>query len=76
MVDYLKESKLTSIGLTLNFDNKEWDFKLELVKDRFSEDHPYCKRECDACRYGTHSQCDTPEECHDTDEERYWIELD
>ena len=76
MVKYLETTKLWSIGLTVNFGGKDYDFKLEQVTDRFSEDHPYCKRECNRCVYGTHSQCEKPEGCHDTDRPEHWVDLD
>ncbi|GEM_PF-4407391 len=76
MTDYLIDEKLTNIGLTLKFGNQEWEFKLGKVIDRFSEDHPYCKKLCDNCGYGTHSQCDQPEKCHDTDQLHHWVDLD
>jgi len=76
MIDYLEDTKLTSIGLTVNFTGKDYDFSLKQVTDKFSMDHPYCKRLCDNCGYGTHSQCDQPEKCHDTDDENHWVDLD
>jgi len=76
MVDYLEDTKLWSIGLTVNFTGKDYDFSLKQIIDRFSEEHPYCKKECDQCGYGTHTQCEQPEKCHDTDDENNWVDLD
>ncbi len=76
MIEYLEDTKLASIGLTVNFTGKDYDFKLQQVIDRFSEDHPYCMKECDYCGYGTHSQCEQPEICHDTDLSQHWVDLD
>lgn len=76
MVEYLETTKLWSIGLTVNFGGKDYDFKLEQVTDRFSEEHPYCKRECPQCAGGKHSYCYDTEKCHNTDEKCYWVDLD
>jgi hypothetical protein len=77
MIQHLKDSKLRSIGLTVfPIKGDDWEFKLEKILDKFSEEHPYCKRECDACNYGTHSQCNDPKICHDTDDKIHWVDLD
>lgn len=77
MIQHLKDSKLREIGMTVIPDkDKEWTFKLSQVIDRFSEEHPYCKKECDYCNYGKHTQCEQPEICHDTDDENCWVDLD
>lgn len=44
--------------------------------DRFSKTHPFCSYQCDYCSNGKHSMCITPSLCHDTDEPRFWIDLD
>lgn len=79
MIQYLKDTKLLDIGLTINDDHeegKEWNFKLTEIQDKFSEEHPYCKKECYQCQGGAHSDCDDTEKCHNTDEECYWVDLD
>ncbi len=76
MVNHLKDSKLRDIGLTLQFGKEEWEFKLGKVIDRFSEDHPYCRKDCDYCLAGKHSSCTSTETCHDTDNENHWVDLD
>jgi len=77
MIMYLIENKLTKISLTVDpTKGSDWEFKLYQIIDKFSEEHPYCKRECDACNYGTHSQCDDPQICHDTDDKIHWVDLD
>ena len=77
MIQYLKDTKLWSIGMTVfPIKGDDWEFKLTKILDRFSTEHPYCKRECDQCQYGTHTDCDDPEKCHDTDDEKYWVDLD
>jgi len=76
MVKYIEDTKLVNIKLTVNFGGSDYNFTLEQIVDRFSEEHPYCKRECDYCSYGTHSQCEQPETCHDTDNKNHWVDLD
>jgi len=76
MIEHLKDSKLWSIGLTVCPKGEDWEFELRKVLDKFSQEHPYCKRLCDNCGYGTHSQCDQPEKCHDTDDKKDWVDLD
>lgn len=77
MIQYLKNSGLWAIGLTIHpASGEDWEFKLGKIIDRFSEEHPYCKKDCDICLYGKHSECLDPEKCHNTDEEMYWIDLD